>query len=77
MTKRRLVKREIHPKVSIMEDMGADYNHVYYQQRLVPGEFLFDEKHLKRFYEADQINSQYIQSIFCEEYEKPLLENIA
>lgn len=60
-----------------MKDMGPDYKQVYYQQKLVPGEVLYDEKHLQRLYDSDDINSQYIHSIFCQEYEKNMLEAIA
>ena len=31
ITKRWMCKREIPPKVSIMEDMGDSYKHIYYQ----------------------------------------------
>jgi len=40
-----------------MNDMGREYKDVYYQQRLAPLEFLYDEKHLLRLYEADAINT--------------------
>lgn len=53
-----------------MEDMGKDYKDIYYQQRLTPLEYLYDDKHLMRLYEADAINSQYILSTINEEYEK-------
>ena len=43
LTKRRTVKREIPPKVWILKDMGEDFKTTYYQQRLVPGEVLYDE----------------------------------
>mmetsp|Transcript_17549 Transcript_17549/g.29611 ORF Transcript_17549/g.29611 Transcript_17549/m.29611 type:complete len:264 (+) Transcript_17549:241-1032(+) len=59
-----------------MEDLGSAYQPVYYQQRLVPGEVLMDEATLKRYFESDAINSQYIQAIFCEEYEKNMLEEV-
>jgi hypothetical protein len=54
--------------------MGSDYKGAYYQQRLVPLEFLYDDKHLARLYEADAVNSQYVQSIVSEEYEKQMYE---
>jgi len=76
LTKRRTTKREIPPKAHILKDMGAAYANTYFQQRLVPGEVLYDETHLKRLYDGDSINSQYIHSVFCEEYEKNLLENV-
>ena len=76
LTKRRTVKREIPPKVSIIKDLGDDYQMDYFQQRLVPGEFLYEEAHLKRLHEADMMNSQYIHSVFCEEYEKNMIEAV-
>jgi len=42
----------------------------------VPGEVLYDEPHLKRLYDADMMNSQYIQAVFSEEYEKNLIEAV-
>jgi len=77
LTRRRSVKREIPPKAWIMKDMGEEYATTYFQQRLVPGEVLYDEQHLKRLSDADDINTQYIHSIFCEEYEKNMIEAIA
>lgn len=77
LTKRRTVKREVPPKAYILKNMGEDYKSIYYQQRMVPGEMLYDEQHMKRLYDSDDINSQYIHSVFCEEYEKNLIENIA
>lgn len=58
------------PKCWIMNDMGREYRDIYYQQRLAPLEILYDSKHLQRLYEADAVNTQYVQSIICEEYEK-------
>ncbi len=49
---------------------------LYYQQRLAPLEILYDERHLERLYEADDVNSQYVQSVVAEEYEKPMLDAI-
>ena len=77
LTKRRTVKREVPPKMLILKDMGLEYKPVYLTQRLVPGEVLYEEQHLKRLYDADAINSQYIHSVFCEEYEKNMIENVA
>ena len=57
LTKRRTVKREIPPKVAIIKDLGDDYQMDYFQQRLVPGEFLYEASHLKRLHEADMMNS--------------------
>jgi len=76
ITKRRMTKREIPAKISIIKGMGEDYKMDYYQQRLVPGEFLYDQSHLKRLHDADMMNSQYIHSCFCEEYEKNMIEEV-
>ena len=76
LTKRRTVKREIPPKVYILKNMGDDYKSVYHQQRLAPGEVLYDEAHMKRLYDSDVVNTQYIHSVFCEEYEKNMIENV-
>ncbi len=40
-----------------MQDMGREYKDIYYQQRLVPMEYLYEDMHLQRLYEADAINS--------------------
>ncbi len=42
----------------------------------MPLEFLYDERHLERLYEADDVNSQYVQSVVCEEFEKQMHEAI-
>lgn len=76
LTKRRLTKREVPPRVSIIKDMGPDYRHVYNQQKLVPGEILYNEKHMQRLHEMDEMNSQYVHSVFCQEYEKNMIEAI-
>ena len=76
LTKRRPVKREVPPKAWLQRDMGEDFATIYYQQRLAPGEVLYDESHLKKLYEADIVNTQYVHSIFCEEYEKNMIEAI-
>lgn len=54
--------------------MGREYRDTYYQQRLTPLEFLYEERHLQRLYEADDVNSQFVQSVVCEEFEKQLNE---
>lgn len=59
-----------------MEDLGSGYKHAYYTQRLVPGEFLYDDKTMKRLYESDAINTQFLHSMYCEEYEKNLIEEM-
>jgi hypothetical protein len=56
--------------------MGHEYKDLYYQQRLAPLEILYDERHLERLYEADDVNSQFVQSVVAEEFEKPMLEAI-
>lgn len=37
---------------------------------------MFDAKRLKRLYDQDAINSQFLHSIFCEEYEKNMIDEI-
>ena len=76
LTRRRTTKREVPAKVAILKDLGSEYRQIYHQQRLAPGEVLLDEEHLRRFHDSDTINSQYIHSIFLEEYEKNMVENI-
>jgi hypothetical protein len=56
--------------------MGPSYKDLYYQQRLAPLEILYDERHLDRLHEADDVNSQYVQSVVCEEYEKPMMDAV-
>ena len=56
--------------------MGREYRDIYYQQRLVPLDVLYENKHLQRLFDADDINSQYVQSIFCEEFEKQMYEGL-
>ena len=56
--------------------MGREYRDQYYQQRLVPMEFLYEERHLTRLFEADDVNSQFVQSVVCEEFEKQMHEAI-
>jgi hypothetical protein len=56
--------------------MGHEYRDLYYQQRLVPLDILYDERHLERLYEADDVNSQFVQSVVSEEFEKPMNEAI-
>jgi hypothetical protein len=64
------------PKIAIMEDLGFGYKHSYYNQRLAPGEFLYDDKTMKRLYESDAVNTQFLHSMYCEEYEKSLIEEM-
>lgn len=56
--------------------MGKDYKDVFYQQRLVPLEFLYEERHLERLFEGDGVNSQYVQSVVSEEFEKQMNEAV-
>ena len=30
LTKRQMTKREVYPKIAIMQDLGENYSHVYY-----------------------------------------------
>lgn len=48
------------PKIWVTEDLGGNYRDVMYQQRLAPMEILYDERHLERLFEADDVNSQYV-----------------
>ena len=64
------------PKCWVMENMGPAYKQTYFQQRLVPLETLYNEKHLQRLSESEGINSQFIQTVTCEEYEKQMYEAI-
>ena len=57
LTKRWTTKREVPPKVAILDDMGAAYNHVYYQQRMAPGDAPYEVKHMERLYESDAVNT--------------------
>jgi predicted hydrolase (HD superfamily) len=57
LQKRWTSKREVHPKIAIMDDMGAEYETVYRQQRLAPGEQLYDIKTMERFYGSDNITT--------------------
>jgi hypothetical protein len=57
LTKRWTTKREIPPKISILDDMGQHYGHVYYQQRLAPGDTLYTKEMMQRLYDSDQINT--------------------
>ncbi len=73
LTKRWTTKREVYPKIEILPTMKA-YRDSLYLQKLVPMERLLTEQHMIRAYESDSTNSQYIMTIFCEEYEKNLYE---
>lgn len=64
------------PKIWVSDNLGGTYNDVLQQQRLAPIEILYDERHLERLFEADDVNSQYVQSVVCEEYEKNMHEAI-
>ena len=77
LSKRWTAKREVPAKIAIMSDMGNYFRSVYYQQRLAPGEFNYQEKQLKRLYESDSINSQFLHSIFTEDYEKEMYDEVS
>lgn len=55
----------------------TEYKDSLYLQKLVPIDRLLTERHMTRMYSHDAINSQYIMTIFCEEYEKNLYEAYA
>jgi hypothetical protein len=74
LAKRWMAKREIPPKISIMADMGPDFKQTYYQQRLPFNEFQYSEKHLERLYEAENLNTQFLHSMYFEDYEKNMYE---
>lgn len=74
VTKRWTTKREVPPKVAIMDDMGPEYGPVYYTQRLAHGEHVYEKRRLERMYQNDTVNAQFLHSVFCEPYEKPLIE---
>ena len=54
--------------------MGDQYRHIYYQQRLVYGDFLYDNTRLERLYNANNLNTTFLHSIYTEEHEKPMIE---
>ena len=70
LTKRWTTKREIPPKIAVMADMGREYSQVYQQQKLAYGEYMYDLKRLERLYDAESINTQFLHSIYFEDYEK-------
>lgn len=76
LTKRWTTKREVPPKIAILDNMGDAYNHVYYQQRLAPGDALYETKHMERLYEADAVNSQFVHAMVTEDYEKNMIDYI-
>lgn len=59
-----------------MDDMGPEYATVYRQQRLVPGEQLYDLKTMERFYSSDNITTQFLYAMWTQDYEKPMIEEI-
>ena len=73
LTKRWTTKREVFPKIEIMPTMKG-YEDSLYLQKLVPIERLLTESHMIRMYDYDNLNSQYIITLFAEEYEKNLFE---
>ena len=74
--RRWITKREVYPKIEVLPNMD-DYKDSLYLQKLVPIDRLLTENHMVRMYEYDTVNSQYIMTIFCEEYEKNLYEAYA
>ncbi|CAI2359543.1 unnamed protein product [Moneuplotes crassus] len=73
LTRRWTTKREVAPKIEILTPLKG-YRDSLYLQKLVPLERLLTEHHMVRAYESDSINTQYLMTIFCEEYEKNLYE---
>lgn len=63
------------PKIWILPHL-KDQHPTYVQQRLAPLDHLYDERHLNRLYESDGVNTQYVQSVVCEEFEKQMCEAI-
>ena len=76
LTKRWTTKREVPPKVAILDDLGKEYSHVYYQQRLAPGDSLYTNTMMEKLYSTEQVNSQFMHALLCEDYEKSLIEEI-
>lgn len=76
LQKRWTVRREIPPKVAILDDLGDSYRHVYYQQRLAPGEVMYDTKHMERLYNTDDVNTQFFHAMTCQDYEKNMIEEV-
>jgi len=76
LTKRWTSKREIPPKVAVMSDMGPGYRQIYQQQRLAFGEYMYDLKRLERLYDAEAINTQFLHSIYFEDYEKNMYTEV-
>jgi hypothetical protein len=64
------------PKLAIMDDMGPSYKQVYMQQRLAVGEHLYDVKNMQRFYENDNITTQFLHSMWTQPYEKNMIEEV-
>jgi hypothetical protein len=76
LSKRWISKREVYPKIEILPTMQG-YRDSLYLQKLVPMERLLTEQHMVRMFEFDNINSQYLMTTVCEEYEKNLYEAYA
>jgi hypothetical protein len=47
-----------------MDDMGPEYESVYRQQRLAPGEQLYDLKTMERFYASDNITTHFLYAMW-------------
>lgn len=74
--KRWTTKREVPPKIAIQDDLGDSYRHVYYQQRLAPGDMNYEQKHMERLYNTDDVNTQFIHAMVCQDYEKSMIEEV-
>ena len=59
-----------------MDDMGEYYKHVYHTQRLATSEYHYDVKHMQRLYDGDDINTQFLHSMWCQPYEKNIIDEV-
>mmetsp|Transcript_22847 Transcript_22847/g.28352 ORF Transcript_22847/g.28352 Transcript_22847/m.28352 type:complete len:141 (+) Transcript_22847:256-678(+) len=59
-----------------MSDMGPSYRQTYQQQKLAYGEYLYDLKRLERLYDSEAINTQFLHSIYFEDYEKNMYTEV-
>ena len=73
LNRRWTTKREIHPKISILTQL-KEYRQTFFQQKTASLDVLYEWKHLHRLYDADAVNTQYVQSIFFEPYEKQMYD---
>jgi len=56
--------------------MGPSYRQTYQQQKLAYGEYLYDLKRLERLYDSEAINTQFLHSIYFEDYEKNMYTEV-